>query len=126
MLTKATLHIVFPRTEFNKLMAEFLHVSSIRHQTNGDLLYLGDARSVQKVSPDKLSIVLDIRKDETPCWYVKDIVSKALKEEILIAKDSQILCKGGKILKVEGLEGHSDDDIIEPLEAMILPKKGKR
>jgi hypothetical protein len=41
-------------------------------------------------------------------------------------KDSEAICKGGKIVKVEGLDQCSENDIVEPLEIWIVPRKAKR
>ena len=126
MFREVTLKIVFPQAEFRKLMSKYPKASSVRHLTNGSLFYLGDVQSAQKLSQDRLLATLEIRKDETPGWYAKEILLKALREEILIMSDSQTICRGGSILKIEGLDECLDDDIVEPLEAWIVPKKGKR
>jgi hypothetical protein len=116
------LHIDFPAKEFNLIPSAFVGDFSLRHRAGKDLFYLGEVVSIYRENPKKVIMTLEIRKDETPAWYVRDIVKKAQQEEIVIMNDSNIICKGGRLTNTENLNGRLDADAIVSVEAWITPK----
>lgn len=66
-------------------------------------------------------MALEIRKDETPVWYVKDIVKKAQQEEIVIMKDSNVICKDGCLIGTKNLNERLNAHAIVSVEAWITP-----
>lgn len=122
MFRRVILQIHFPRVEFKRIASKLGDILSIRYRIKDYFFYIGEVQDAYRQSPKKITMRIEVRKDETPGWYVKSIVRGALEEEILVMGDSEIISKGGRISNVEGLEKCSDDDIIEPLEVWIMAK----
>jgi hypothetical protein len=122
MSQAVVLHIEFPTKEFNLMPSAFVGDFSLRHRAGKNLFYLGEVVSVYRENPKKVIMSLEIRKDETPAWYVRDIVKKAQQEEIVIMNDSKIICKDGRLRNTENLNERLDADTVVSVEAWITPK----
>ena len=75
------------------------------------------------IDPTTVVMTLEIRKDETPVWYLRSIIEKAKKEEIVLMTNSKMICRRGRISDIENLDSALDENIVVPLEARITPEK---
>jgi len=121
MFRKIILHIEFSEKEFRKMMPhDFSTNFSIRHRASRrSCFYLGEVISGYWENQKKVIMSLEIRKDETPVWYLRGIIEEARQREIVVMKDSKVICKGGHLAKIENLDDALDTDIVFPLEAWI-------
>jgi hypothetical protein len=113
--------VEFPAKEFSLIPSAFSIDLSIKHRTGTDLFYLGEVESLYWETPQKVVMGLEIRKDETPAWYVRDIVKEAKIEEIVLVKGSRIVCKDGCLKGAKGLYGRLNKNAIVAVEAWIIP-----
>lgn len=123
MFRRIILHIEFPKKEFGRLPSVFENDFSLRYKVRENFFYLGEVDECYWHSPRRVVAVLEIRKDETPAWYLRGIVQEAQQKEIVMMEDSKTICKGGHLARIEGLDEALDEDIVIPLEAWITHEK---
>jgi len=123
MFRTIVLHIEFPEKEFKKIPSVFEGDFSLRHGVGESFFYLGEVISGYWETLAKVVMALEIRKDETPVWYLRSIVKNAQREEIVVMKNSDLICVGGRLTRIENLDEASDKDIVISLEALITPRK---
>lgn len=121
MFKAVILQIKFPCEEFDKLSISLNDNFLLRYICNKSALFLGNITSIKKETPKKIVAELEIRKDETPGWYLKEILKKAKQSEIVILKKEKVICKKGKIFKVIGLDQISSEDIVAEVKITIHP-----
>ena len=123
MFRRVVLRIEFPKKEFQMIPSIFTDNFSLRYRVGGSFFYLGEVISSYWQRPNKVVMTLEVRKDETPVWYLRRIIQSAQQEEILLMKNSEVVCKGGRLVETRNLEKALDSQMVEPLEAWIMAKR---
>jgi hypothetical protein len=120
MLTKVTIFVEFPRGEFKKIPLQLSKEMSLNYQKADEILCLGTITDLSHDDPLKIEVSLEVRKDETPLWYVKEIIKAAEEREILVMRNGDCLSSKGKITHSNVDKTISDDAIVTPFVAVLL------
>ena len=123
MNTKVVLRIHFPKIQFRKIPVRFSTDLWIGYVDKGDIFHLGKVTSVHQETPEKVVMRLEVRKDETPTWYLSGIIRSAKQNQVCILRKSRVLCDGGRITEASNLQEVDPSKIVEPLEAWLEAEK---
>jgi len=123
MFKTVILYVKFPVIEFNKIPSCLENDFSLQYVMNNIFFYLGKITSISWESPTKIVATLEIRKNETPGWYLKDLLEKAQRNEIILAKGEKIICRQGRISEIVNLNQILNEDMAVEVEVWIRPTK---
>jgi hypothetical protein len=93
---------------------------SLNYQNADATLCLGTSTDLSHDDPSKIEVSLEVRKDETPLWYAKEIIKAAEGREILVMRNDDCLSSKGKITHTSLDKTVSDDAIVTPFVAVLL------
>jgi hypothetical protein len=121
MIISVTIHVSFPKSEFN-IPSAFSDDLSLGYQGANKFFYLGVVTDMDAEKEDEVYFTLEVRKDETPVWYLKGIIASAMNKEILLLKADKCIMRRGRITSVEIPQEASKNDIVFPFSARLFAK----
>ncbi|MHA1852057.1 MAG: hypothetical protein ACTSUF_00945 [Candidatus Heimdallarchaeaceae archaeon] len=90
----------FPKCEFKKAPKRFIENLSLKYKDDSEFFYIGIITTLITKKDGTMRISLEVRKDETPMWYLKEIIDAASRKEVVLMKGERCLLKNGAITSV--------------------------
>jgi len=115
-----TIFVKFPKHELKRIPKEFSQDFELGYRNNEETLCLGTISDVNKHEDQQIDLLLEVRKDETPMWYLQDIINTARNKEIVFMKGEECVSKKGKITSVEIPEESENNQIVYPFFAILF------
>lgn len=119
MTIYVTIHVKFPKYQFKKIPKHFSKDLSLGYEDTGEILCLGTIVDLESEEYGEIYVALEVRKDETPLWYLKKIISEASSKEILFMKTETVVSREGIITLTQIPQKAKDSDIVYPFWAKL-------
>lgn len=120
-MTGVAISVGFPQKQFKRIPTSFSRTLSINYRHNNETYAVGRITTVAIDGKDVIRISLEVRKDETPLWYLNEILASAKGREILLVKGKRILARSGTIIKTSVQPDKGASEIVHPIEVIIVP-----
>ena len=119
MTVCVTIHGKFPKYQLKKIPKHFTKDLWLGYENTGEILCLGTIVDLESEKNGEIYVALEVRKDETPLWYLKKIVSEALNKEILFMKAKTVISREGTITLTQIPQKAKDSEIVYPFRAKL-------
>ena len=119
VLPSVTIFVKFPKNEFEKIPRKFSKDLSLKYKNNNEYFYIGVVSDLTMQNGEKICAVLEVRKDETPLWYLEDIIKTARSKEIFFVKKNKMVARKGVMTSVDMPKAVPQAQIVYPFFAVL-------
>jgi len=127
-MVRVILEVQFPKAEYDRLPRLITRRFLLKYRSKKQEYFLGEIVEWHW-SKTKTAAVVEMRKNETPHWYLRQVLEAALNEEICLTKNNTRIAENGQIRNVfagnrrlKSLEDIKGEEIVYPIEIEIMPK----
>jgi len=120
MKSEALIEITFPTEDYTAIKKNLQSIRSFNYNSDGGQYLLGKVRGVITTS-SAIEFDIEIRKDETPAWYLDDILKAANGFPIIIKNQDQTkIATKGKITSKTYSQPLKKSDVVSQITFKIL------